>query len=86
MESRWLILCIGRIGFASNSRLRRFYSGYYEQGYQIDKILWCSPTISELVYVAYEIKSRKCEAVVIFPDWKTSSYYNHFVQGNQSLQ
>lgn len=82
-------LQIDAFASASNARLRRFYSEFckhscegtnaYAQCWE-NVILWCSPPVSELVYLANEIKRRKCEGVVILPDWKTSTFYNHCFQ------
>jgi len=76
---------------ASNTRLPRFYSKIFESGCEgtnvyaqtwEGSILWCSPPISELCYMATEIKRRKCEGIIIFPDWKTSTFYNHYFDQN----
>ena len=75
---------------SANARLPRFFSDFFEdKSAGVDAFsqvwgsgLWVCPPISLLVKTAHEIRKRKCEGIIILPDWPTATFYGSFFYNN----
>jgi hypothetical protein len=73
-----------------NAKLLKFCTLYYHpNSLAVDAFsadwsalgcLWLCPPVSLLIKTAKRIRSSKCEGVIVFPVWKTSTFYNFFFE------
>ncbi len=69
-----------------NTRLPRFFSKFYVPNTSgVDAFaqvwsagMWMCPPVSLLMAIASEIRKRKCEGILVMPDWPTSVFYSCF--------
>ena len=74
--------------FASraNARCERYYTDTFEEGcagvnafaQKWDKGMYLCPPIRLLPLVAHEVRRRRCEGIVVLPDWPSSHFFGLF--------
>ena len=79
--------------FASynNHRCARFYTSHFEENcagvngfaQQWGSGLWMCPPIRLLPAIASEIRKRKCEGILVLPDWPSSNFFGLFFGNNK---
>ena len=74
----------------NNRRTERFYSLFYaEETSGVDAFaqdwaqlgkLWICPPVSKLIKVHQRIYTTRCEGMVVFPEWETSSFLRCYLE------